>query len=244
MWTAPCWARSPVILPVTSRRPPPPSWRAIHRLIARRLPYGPPAANDRHRGRGAGQHALCRRLQRAAGKLGRACPALAMGPTPTEGLTLRYQVEPLQAGVWPTNVRAAGRYTDGVGYQGDLVFPVPVIEVLGGGLKAYLPMVFQWSCPKQRSDVLLVIDTSSSMDGIHRPADRPSWRRRARRRPASSSSFSPCPRTAPPWSASTRRPPARRTSAATARRCVRRLIGCRAPPEPESIAGWRRRPGS
>lgn len=86
-----------------------------------------------------------------------------LGPTPTEGLTLHYQVEPLQAGVWPTNVRAAGRYTDGVGYQGELVFPVPVVEVLGG-LKAYLPMVFQRSCPKQRSDVLLVIDTSSSMD--------------------------------------------------------------------------------
>lgn len=91
-----------------------------------------------------------------------------LGAVPTDGLTLRYQVEPLQAGVWPTNVRAGGRYTDGVGHQGELLFPVPVVEVLGG-LKAYLPLAFQRSCPKQRSDVLLVIDTSSSMDETATP---------------------------------------------------------------------------
>lgn len=86
-----------------------------------------------------------------------------LGAVATDGLLLSYQVEPLQAGVWPTNVRATGRYTDGVGHSGDLVFPVPLVEVFGG-LKAYLPLVFQRSCPKQRSDVVLVIDTSSSMD--------------------------------------------------------------------------------
>jgi Mg-chelatase subunit ChlD/DNA-binding beta-propeller fold protein YncE len=86
-----------------------------------------------------------------------------LGAVATDGLVLSYQVEPLQAGVWPTNVRALARYTDGVGHSGDLLFPVPQVEVYGG-LKAYLPLVFQRSCPKQRSDVVLVIDTSSSMD--------------------------------------------------------------------------------
>lgn len=82
---------------------------------------------------------------------------------PTSGLSLRYRLEPLQAGVWPTNVRAAARYTDGVGFTGEVVFPVPVVKVTGG-LKAYLPLAFQHRCPKQRSDVVLVLDTSSSMD--------------------------------------------------------------------------------
>lgn len=82
---------------------------------------------------------------------------------PTSGLLLRYRLEPLQAGVWPTNVRAAARYTDGVGFIGELPFPVPTVKVTGG-LKAYLPLAFQRSCPKQRSDVVLVLDTSSSMD--------------------------------------------------------------------------------
>lgn len=81
----------------------------------------------------------------------------------TSGLSLRYQLEPLQAGVWPTNLRAAARYTDGVGFTGDLLFPVPYVTVTGG-LKAYLPLAFQHRCPKQRSDVVLVLDTSSSMD--------------------------------------------------------------------------------
>lgn len=48
------------------------------------------------------------------------------GPPP-----LSFELEPLQAGLWPTNIEARGVYTDGLGYGGSLVFPVPVVEVIG-----------------------------------------------------------------------------------------------------------------
>jgi Mg-chelatase subunit ChlD len=45
------------------------------------------------------------------------------------GLELRYRLRPTEAGVWPTNVRADLRYTDGLGATGELPFPVPEVEV-------------------------------------------------------------------------------------------------------------------
>lgn len=43
---------------------------------------------------------------------------------------LRYALEPLAAGTWPTNLEAVAAYTDGLGTAGRLVFPVPEVEVL------------------------------------------------------------------------------------------------------------------
>jgi len=48
------------------------------------------------------------------------------GPPP-----LTYALEPLQSGRWPTNLDARAAYTDGLGYQGEAVFPVPEVEVIG-----------------------------------------------------------------------------------------------------------------
>jgi hypothetical protein len=46
------------------------------------------------------------------------------------GRTLRYRVEPLEAGTHPTNVIASARYTDGFDNEGDILFPVPEVTVL------------------------------------------------------------------------------------------------------------------
>ncbi len=49
-----------------------------------------------------------------------------------EGLPpLSFRLEPLVAGVWPTNIEARGAYTDGLGYDGSILFPVPYVEVIG-----------------------------------------------------------------------------------------------------------------
>jgi len=48
------------------------------------------------------------------------------GPPP-----LSFDLVPLQAGVWPTNIEARGTYTDGLGYAGTFLFPVPMVEVIG-----------------------------------------------------------------------------------------------------------------
>ncbi len=87
-----------------------------------------------------------------------------LADVPPAGFRLTYRVRPAQAGVWPTNVRAAGDYLDGVGQAGKAVFPVPRVEVVGNRA-LYLPILFQRRCPALKSDVVLVIDTSSSMDG-------------------------------------------------------------------------------
>jgi Mg-chelatase subunit ChlD/DNA-binding beta-propeller fold protein YncE len=86
-----------------------------------------------------------------------------LGGVPPAGFRLSYQVIPQQVGRWPTNVAAAGDYVDGVGHVGQVIFPVPYVEVVGNRV-AYLPALFQRACPEQRSDILLLIDTSSSMD--------------------------------------------------------------------------------
>jgi Mg-chelatase subunit ChlD len=48
---------------------------------------------------------------------------------PKTGVTITYQVEPLQVGVWPTNVEAVAEYRDTQNRIGQAIFPVPVVEV-------------------------------------------------------------------------------------------------------------------
>ena len=84
------------------------------------------------------------------------------------GFELKYQLLPSEVGIWPTNVRAVGDYLDGLDNRGQLIFPVPEIEVFGGKI-AYLPLLFQRACPEQHSDIILVIDTSGSMDDRNSP---------------------------------------------------------------------------
>ena len=44
---------------------------------------------------------------------------------------LLYRLEPLQAGLWPTNVEAFADYVDGLDQSGQSIYPVPVVEVIG-----------------------------------------------------------------------------------------------------------------
>lgn len=85
-----------------------------------------------------------------------------IGPTGPEGLALRYRLKPLELGLWPTNVAAHADYVDALGQAGRLDFPIPQVRVLGQP-SAYLPFAFQDRCAGQRSDVVLLIDSSTSM---------------------------------------------------------------------------------
>ncbi|MEO8083510.1 MAG: VWA domain-containing protein [Ardenticatenales bacterium] len=89
---------------------------------------------------------------------------------PATGFKLRYVVRPQRWGNRPTNVRATGAYTDGVGFGGRVVFPVPSVEVLGDH-RAFLPILYRTTCPTQRTDVVLAIDTSSSMQELDANGD-------------------------------------------------------------------------
>ncbi len=81
-----------------------------------------------------------------------------------DGLQLRYTLRPRQAGLWPTNVQADARFTDAKGQPGQLVFPVPEVEVLRPAA-IFLPLLTRNGCrPETRpQDLILVIDASSSM---------------------------------------------------------------------------------
>jgi uncharacterized protein YegL len=83
------------------------------------------------------------------------------------GLELRYRLQPQEVGTWPTNVEARSRYTDGHEVPGELVFPVPSVVVVGPALPIYLPVAARLYCvpAKQHADVVLVLDTSSTMTG-------------------------------------------------------------------------------
>jgi Mg-chelatase subunit ChlD/DNA-binding beta-propeller fold protein YncE len=81
---------------------------------------------------------------------------------PADGFRLTYRLEPRDAGRWPTNVRADGDYVDGLAYAGRVTFPVPFVDVVGRAW-VYLPILYKSRCPQQRSDIVLVIDASSSM---------------------------------------------------------------------------------
>lgn len=53
-----------------------------------------------------------------------------LGAVPEPGFRLTYRLRPEAGGVWPTNVEARTRHTDGRGQPGQLVFPVPFVRVL------------------------------------------------------------------------------------------------------------------
>ncbi len=99
-----------------------------------------------------------------------------------------FVVEPLEEGLWPTNVEAHADYVDGWDHAGRLDFPVPKIRVYGElpptatptptptntpeptptmrpPVPIYLPVALEIECtPRDRNaDVALVIDTSGSM---------------------------------------------------------------------------------
>ncbi|MCB9177589.1 MAG: VWA domain-containing protein [Caldilineae bacterium] len=108
-------------------------------------------------------------------KAGSAVPAAAYEPAsrsltwsldrvPPSGLRLRYRVEPLEAGRHPTNVRAVATYVDGLSVSGSLEFPIPMVEVLAPSRwQVYLPLLVKEQCKESHADVVLVIDTSTSM---------------------------------------------------------------------------------
>jgi uncharacterized protein YegL len=52
---------------------------------------------------------------------------VALGGLPA----LSYRLQPLDSGVWPTNVEAVADYVDGLGYTGRSVFGVPFVAVIG-----------------------------------------------------------------------------------------------------------------
>lgn len=91
-----------------------------------------------------------------------------------ERLTMRYRLEPLQVGTWPTNVSAKAPYEDAVGASGRLVFPIPIVEVFAPKRTVYLPVGFSNACVRKGRplDVILVIDASSSMDQPTAAGDR------------------------------------------------------------------------
>jgi Ca-activated chloride channel family protein len=80
---------------------------------------------------------------------------------------LSYRLRPQAVGTWPTNLDARAKYRDGLGYDGELVFPVPRVVVVAPAKPIYLPLSMKDHCrPRERhADVALVIDTSSSMTG-------------------------------------------------------------------------------
>jgi len=84
------------------------------------------------------------------------------------GLSLRYRLEPLETGLWPTNVEASADYRDVRGVAGHLVFPVPRVKVWDRSTlthRAYLPFGPQRACFRTGAplDVVLALDTSLSM---------------------------------------------------------------------------------
>jgi len=80
------------------------------------------------------------------------------------GLTLRYRVRPQRAGTHPTNELAEAEGIDGVGAAVHVVFPVPTVEVMAiSRYLAFLPVAYKQQCPEARVDVVLALDTSTSM---------------------------------------------------------------------------------
>jgi len=88
-------------------------------------------------------------------------------PVMSADVELSYRLRPTRVGRWPTNVDARSRYRDGLGVEGELVFPVPFVTVVAPPEPIYLPLALRSYCrPGLLSvDVALVLDTSSSMTG-------------------------------------------------------------------------------
>lgn len=89
---------------------------------------------------------------------------------PPEGTQISYWLEPLELGRWPTNVEAEAEFLDTYGRAGTAVFPVPEVDV---HQSLFVPLAVRDSCkPTQRTvDVVLLIDTSSSMDAPAQAGD-------------------------------------------------------------------------
>lgn len=116
------------------------------------------------------------------------------------GARYAFSVEPLEAGRWPTNVSAVAEIVDGWGGTQQVVFPVPIVEVIGPtptpGARvtpatptptrtpraethaAYLPLLSNRACgpAKDRFDLALLVDVSNSMSGAKLEAARSSVR--------------------------------------------------------------------
>jgi len=81
-------------------------------------------------------------------------------------IELGYTLQPLEVGTWPTNVEARAPYRDARGQDGELVFPIPEVQVYDDAYVVYLPFAeLGVPCvPRTKPrDVVLVIDASSSM---------------------------------------------------------------------------------
>lgn len=105
------------------------------------------------------------------------------------GMTVSYQLEPQQAGEWPTNRAAWLDFVDGFSRPGRADFPVPRVRVslptptptpsptatpTRQPRPVYLPLLLRERCEvtERRTDVVLVLDTSRSMDGPKLEASR------------------------------------------------------------------------
>jgi Mg-chelatase subunit ChlD len=99
---------------------------------------------------------------------------------PPAGVSIHYQVEPLQAGRWPTNIRAVADFVDTLGLTGQAEFPVPEVLVVAPTppptptpratpvpVPVFLPITLKEHCDPlvESTDVALVIDVSDSMNG-------------------------------------------------------------------------------
>ncbi|MFN2251811.1 MAG: VWA domain-containing protein [Anaerolineae bacterium] len=87
----------------------------------------------------------------------------------TDTVELRYRLEPLETGEWPTNVTAMASYEDALGELGRRAFPVPSVRVWDSstlGNHVYLPLAAARSCFRSGTaiDAVIVLDTSRSMD--------------------------------------------------------------------------------
>lgn len=85
-----------------------------------------------------------------------------------EDIRLSFRLRPQQVGTWPTNVRADAFFRDALGNDGQLVFPIPEVEVWAPESKpgrVYLPLLLRQQCiPVDRPlDIVLVLDSSTSM---------------------------------------------------------------------------------
>lgn len=84
----------------------------------------------------------------------------------SQRLEMTYVLRPQEVGTWPTNVQATADYDDVLGNPGQLVFPIPEVEVYADDLRVYLPWAIKspYCVPKDRPrDVVLLLDASSSM---------------------------------------------------------------------------------
>ena len=87
---------------------------------------------------------------------------------PSAGWTITYRVRPTVLGRYATNKLAYVDYLDADGSVAGKVFPVPMIDVVEPDARAriYMPALYRDYCKTGRPmDLVLAIDTSSSMDG-------------------------------------------------------------------------------